>query len=152
MADVWRRCSACKQGIALGAVYYTCSVSTCNRVRTALAFCSVTCWEIHLPTERHREAWAIEQRAPTKPEPIQEAVALASRRAATAATAATVDGEILVVASKLKAYIRARAGYNTSDGVLPVLSDAIRKLCDEAIRNARRAERRTVMNPDIPRD
>ena len=148
MADVWRRCSACKQDIALDGVYYTCSVSTCNRVRTALAFCSVTCWEIHLPTERHREAWAIERRAPAKPEPIHQAVALASRRAAVA----TDDREILVVASKIKAYIRARAGYNTSDGVMPVLSDAIRKLCDEAIRNARRAERRTVMNPDIPRD
>ncbi len=152
MADLWRRCSACKQDIALGGAYYTCSVSTCNRVRTALAFCSVTCWEIHLPTERHREAWAIEQRAPTKPEPIHAAVALASRRAAAAAAVATDDGEILVVASKLKAYIRARAGYNTSDRVLPVLSDAIRKLCDEAIRNARRAERQTVMNPDIPRN
>ncbi len=151
MADVWRRCSACKQDIALGGAYYTCSVSTCNRVRTALAFCSVTCWEIHLPTERHREAWAIEQRAPTKPEPIHEAVALASRRAAPSRVA-TDDREILVVASKLKAYIRTRAGYNTSDRVLPVLSDAIRKLCDEAIRNARRAERRTVMNPDVPRD
>ena len=25
MADVWRRCSACKQDIALGGAYYTCS-------------------------------------------------------------------------------------------------------------------------------
>ena len=50
MADIWRRCSACKQDIALGGAYYTCSVSTCNRVRTALAFCSVTCWEINYTT------------------------------------------------------------------------------------------------------
>jgi histone H3/H4 len=61
-------------------------------------------------------------------------------------------GEILIVASRLKSYIRRHAGYNTSDTVLPVLSDAIRKICDEAIRNARRAERQTVLDRDVPRD
>lgn len=145
MAEVWRRCSACKQDIPLGGEYFTCSVSTCNRKRTALAFCTVTCWEIHLPTERHREAWALEQRAPTRPEPLQDAVARVAK------TAAEVDrGEILVVASKLKAYVRAVSGYNTSDRALPRLSDAIRKICDEAIRNARRAERETVLDRDVP--
>jgi hypothetical protein len=147
MAEVWRRCSACKQDIPLKGVYYTCSVSTCNRKRTALAFCSVTCWEVHLPTERHREAWAIEQTAPTEPEAIRDAVARVSRKAA------PIDqGEILVVASKLKAYVRSQAGYNTSDNVLPVLSAALRKICDAAIANARRAERQTVMDRDVPRD
>ena len=147
MEAFWRRCSACKESIELGAVYYTCSVSTCNRKRTGLAFCSVSCWEVHLPTERHREAWAIEQTAPTQPEAISEAVARSSR---TATAKHQVDkGEVLVVASKLKAYIRAQAGYNTSDGVLAVLSDSIRELCDEAIANARRAERGTVMDRDV---
>jgi len=56
------------------------------------------------------------------------------------------------VASRLKAYVRKRAGYNTSDGVLPILSAAIRKICDEAIRNARRAERETVLDRDVPRE
>ena len=69
MAERWRRCSACKNDIALGGVYWVCSVSTCNRKRTALVFCSVDCWEIHLPTERHREAWAVEARAPSVPDP-----------------------------------------------------------------------------------
>jgi hypothetical protein len=59
--------------------------------------------------------------------------------------------EILVVASRLKAYIRDAAGYSTSDRVLPVLSDALRKICDEAIRNARRDERMTVLDRDVPR-
>ena len=150
MDEVWRRCSACKEPIALGAQYYTCSVSTCNRKRTALAFCSVTCWEVHLPTERHREAWAIEQRAPMKSEPIREAVA---RSARTASESGRTDrGEILIVASKLKAYIQSQSDYNTSDNVLSVLSDAVRKICDEAIANARRAERGTVMDRDVPRD
>ncbi len=60
----WRRCSACKNPIASGAIYWTCSVSTCNRKRTGLAFCTVTCWEVHLPGANHREAWAVEKFAP----------------------------------------------------------------------------------------
>ena len=60
-------------------------------------------------------------------------------------------GEILIVASRLKAYIRSGAGFNTSDTVLPVLSDAIRKICDQAIRNTRSAGRQTVLDRDVPR-
>jgi len=56
---------ACKNEIALGSMYWACSVSPCNRKRTALFFCSVDGCEIHLLTEGHREAWAIEERAPT---------------------------------------------------------------------------------------
>jgi len=63
----WRRCSACKGDIDHGATYWTCNVSTCNRTRTALVFCSVTCWEVHLPGANHRETWAVEQTAPRQP-------------------------------------------------------------------------------------
>jgi hypothetical protein len=153
MAETWRRCSACKRPIELGGTYYTCSVSTCNRARTALVFCSVDCWEIHLPTERHRDAWAVEQRAPTTAEPPEDASSAPRRRAArppAKGAGGSSDREILVVASRLKAYVRGRAGFNTSDAVLPILSDALRRLCDEAIRNARRAERQTVLDRDVP--
>ncbi|MAG32254.1 MAG: hypothetical protein CL908_15330 [Deltaproteobacteria bacterium] len=171
MAERWRRCSACKTDIELGAIYWACSVSTCNRKRTALVFCSVDCWEIHLPTERHREAWAVEERAPTVPDspegpwqvrkrspkprpqvPARSAAGVAAHGTAPAAAPMASDTrEILVVASRLKAYIRDAAGYSTSDRVLPVLSDALRKICDEAIRNARRDERMTVLDRDVPR-
>jgi hypothetical protein len=63
-SDVWLLCSACRKGIAFGAVHWVCSVSTCNRSRTRLVFCSVPCWDSHLATLRHREAWAVEERAP----------------------------------------------------------------------------------------
>ena len=154
MAERWRRCSACKDDIALGSVYWVCSVSTCNRKRTALFFCSVDCWEIHLPTERHREAWAVEERAPSVPDPPEGTPRKSStkRKSRVIAGGTSGAGEILIVASRLKAYIRHGSGYNTSDTVLPVLSDAIRKICDEAIRNARLAERQTVMGRDVPRD
>jgi hypothetical protein len=65
-ATTWKRCSTCRGAIAFGALYYVCSVSTCNRVRLTYRFCSVECWEEHLPLMRHREAWAVEETAPTK--------------------------------------------------------------------------------------
>jgi hypothetical protein len=65
-ATIWKRCSTCRGQIAFGATYYVCSVSTCNRARTIYRFCSVECWEEHLPLMRHREAWAVEETAPTR--------------------------------------------------------------------------------------
>src|SRR5262245_56677966 len=62
----WRLCSSCKRELAFESAYYACSVSTCNRKRTGLTFCSVSCFEAHVPVLRHKEAWAEEQRAPTR--------------------------------------------------------------------------------------
>src|SRR5262245_13730012 len=64
----FRRCSTCRKDIDFEARYFVCSVSTCNRPRTGLFFCSVDCWDAHLPEARHREAWAEERRAPTRAE------------------------------------------------------------------------------------
>lgn len=61
----WKRCSTCKKEIPFSTTYWVCNVSTCNRARVALAFCSVNCWDAHVPMLRHRESWAEEQRSPT---------------------------------------------------------------------------------------
>ena len=61
----WKRCSSCRKPIAFEAPYHVCSVSTCNRPRTALAFCSLDCWDAHVPMLRHRDASAEEERAPS---------------------------------------------------------------------------------------
>ncbi len=58
-------------------------------------------------------------------------------------------GEILVVASKLKNYIRAQSGMNTSSAVIDVLSERIRQLCNQAIDSAKREGRKTVMDRDF---
>jgi len=172
--DGWHRCSACKKPIDFGAMYWTCSVSTCNRKRTALYFCTVSCWEVHLPVARHREAWAEEQRAPSREQAAREAAAAeapraprriikaekpsgasASPSAAAAAAPSTasadVDREVLIIASRLKAYIRDVSGFNTSERVLEPLSEIVREVCDRAIRTAASDERRTVLDRDIPR-
>lgn len=65
-AAIWKRCSTCRGPIDFATLYYVCSVSTCNRPRTTYRFCTVECWEEHLPLMRHREAWAVEETAPTR--------------------------------------------------------------------------------------
>ncbi|HEY8120531.1 MAG TPA: hypothetical protein VII78_04380 [Myxococcota bacterium] len=153
----WRRCSACKNPIALGAVHQVCSVSTCNRPRTGLVFCSVTCWEVHLPDANHREAWAVERRAPASldPEAASAAASGGQRRivrpAQAAPAAVAAPSEVLIVASRLKDYVRVKSGgYNTSDRVLEPLSEIVRRVCDQAIENARRDGRMTVLERDVP--
>lgn len=169
--QIWRRCSSCKQEIACGATYWTCSVSTCNRKRTALYFCSVSCWDAHLPVARHREAWAEEQTAPNQP--ASSEVSAPARDPASAAPASspagpasparrrrivrpeaprqdTIPREVLIIASRLKDYVRARSGYNTSDRVLEPLSEIVRKVCDDAIASASREGRKTVLDRDLP--
>lgn len=178
MPDRWRRCSSCKQPLAFGAEYWACNVSTCNRGRTALAFCSVSCWDAHLAVVPHRESWAVERRAPSREEWEREQAgapgsatigAPAPRRTepdapAASPTAATprrilpppaearpdaAARDVLIVTSKLKAYIRARSGMSTSDRCVDPLSDAVRELADRAIEKARAEGRRTVLERDF---
>jgi len=57
--------------------------------------------------------------------------------------------ETLVVASKLKNYIRAKSGMNTAANVMDALSERVRELCDQAIENARGDGRKTVRDRDF---
>lgn len=66
MVETWLKCSACRSDIAFSVKYFQCSVSTCNRARTRLVFCSVPCWDSHVATLRHRDAWAEDKIAPTR--------------------------------------------------------------------------------------
>ena len=178
MAETWLKCSACKNPIPFHTTHWVCSVSTCNRARTRLVFCTVSCWDSHVAMLRHRDAWAVEARAPSKeawekelaehpPEPSPAPTAPSAspssapvRRVvgeASPATAAALEGvslqpaerEILIVISKLKKYIKERSGMNCSDAVAEQLSDHVRALCDEAIRSAARDNRKTVLDRDV---
>jgi len=182
MSEQFRRCSTCKAPIAYGAEYFTCSVSTCNQKRTALFFCSVPCWDAHVPGARHRDAWAEKQVAPKSAEadvdgprrgiPVGVPLGATSgadesarrrivvSRATTptgsdddgadeGADGAASDTDVLVVVSKLKAYIRARSDMNTSSGVAEVLSDHLRTIARDAIREAGKNGRKTVLDRDV---
>lgn len=191
-------CSICRAPIPFDGPYYRCSVSTCNRSRTAYYFCSVGCWDAHVPTMRHRDAWAEEARAPSRaqwlaseegramvaqgvtrkiqrpqhpsampaaqqhpspmpaaqqhPSPMPAAQQQGSPHPhAPRLLADDVPDDVLVVVSKLKAYVKARGDLKTSDTVVPVLSDILRQVCDEAMLRAREAGRQTILDRDIPR-
>ena len=185
--DVWLLCSACRKPIRFGATHWVCSVSTCNRERTRLVFCSVSCWDSHVATLRHRDAWAVEARAPGRdeaardaddapvpgpaaPAPVPRPPAPAPRTSMSAAapSASPAGGsvtahaggpalsnkfdhdDVLVVVSKVKKYIRDRGGLNTSDAIAEALGAHVRKVCDDAIRNAVRDGRKTVLDRDVP--
>ena len=57
-------CSMCRTRIAPEQVRYRCSVSACNIGRLKLRFCSVGCFERHIPTARHRSAICVEESRP----------------------------------------------------------------------------------------
>jgi hypothetical protein len=157
-------------------------VSTCNRKRTGLVFCSVECWDAHVPLYNHRESWALENRSPKVKDAEEETSSQAnstssprpkkdtserekfiqglgtgssdedekSERETTMSEAEGNSGkEVLIVASKLKNYIREKSGMNTSAAVVDVLSDKIRELCDQAVEAAKRDGRKTVMDRDF---
>jgi len=155
----YRLCSTCKDPIPFESRYYLCSVSTCNRKRMTLTFCSLSCWDAHQADARHRDAGAEETRAPTRTawekeqEEEEERNAAAGGGAAAAPELRKVAGaaslDTLVVASRLKDYVRDRAGMSTSDRVLGVLSDHLRSLMDAAILVAGKDGRRTVMDRDV---
>ena len=173
-AQTWKRCNTCKKPIAFRSPYFACSVSTCNRKGTDFVFCTVDCWDAHVPTLRHRDAWADEKTAPTAEEWAREQRSEPTRRIVTppasaaaprdvrpaAATSSSAESgpatsgvprDVLVVVSKLKLYVRQTAGMNTSDDVAEPLSDRLRIWCDDAIERARADGRKTVMARDFRR-
>jgi len=141
-SQYWRRCSSCKKEIGFKEKYYVCSVSTCNQKRTGLVFCSVSCWDMHLPFAKHRNASAIEKRSPgfaewerqkseevsvnsnsSSPSPPLPVNRVNTPQDVPAVTTVnlhevTQPHDILVVVSKLKKYVRERSGMNTSDSVM----------------------------------
>ena len=151
--NYWRKCSVCKNEIAFNSKYYVCSVSSCNKKRSPTQFCSVSCWDAHNAVLNHMSAGADEERAPSK----EQAMAQESKREPVRKIITpkkTVENndipqEVLVVVSKLKAYINAKSGMNTSADVMPVLSDFLRSHCDEAIEKAKISGRKTVMARDF---
>ncbi len=146
-------CSSCKKSIALGGSYLVCNVSTCNRARTGLVFCSVDCWDVHLPLARHREAWSEERVAPrTREESDVAAKRKKNVRRRVVPTRGRDPGlprDILVVASKVKAFVKASSGLNTSDAVMEVLSEKIRNICDRAAQKATADGRKTLLDRDF---
>lgn len=160
----WRKCTTCKKQIGFQQKYWVCSVSTCNRQRTGLIFCSVTCFDAHVPVMNHRDAGAFEKKSPSLAEwKSEQEAASAPKPAATprpsqsqtapstpaSQSQASREQEILVVVSKVKDYIRKKSGMNTSDAVMARLTTWVTRWCDESIRMATQHDRKTVLDRDV---
>lgn len=59
------------------------------------------------------------------------------------------EKETLVIASKVKAYIKNSAEMKCSATVIDALSDKVRAICDEAVKSAKADKRKTVQDKDI---
>jgi len=107
---------------------------------------------------RHRDAWAEPVKAPSREQFMTElaeeekAIQMSEEADKRRIVGLSDDGlpkDVLIVVSKLKAYVKARSEMSTSDGAIEVLSAHLRKLCDRAIRHAGTAGRKTVMDRDF---
>ena len=57
--------------------------------------------------------------------------------------------EILVVTSKVKAYVKDKGGLNTSATAIEALSNKLRGIIDQAIQNAKNDGRKTLKDRDV---
>lgn len=148
--NYWRKCTTCKKTIEFGQVYWVCSVSTCNRIRTDLVFCDLKCFDAHVPVMNHRDAGAFERKAPTEREfKIKQSNEKMKGTLDSNQKPNVFDKEILVIISKVKGYIRERSDMNTSDSVMNLLSEKIREYVNSAINRAEAQGRKTVLDRDI---
>lgn len=144
---MWQRCNTCGKSIPFNGIYQKCSVSSCRKY----AFCSVDCWNTHNELENHKSAWAEEETAPAENrEPRRILVKAKNDPAAnTSRPSGEVPRDILIVASKLKAYVKAKHGFNTSGNVMDALSDIVRFHVDKACEKANQDGRKTLMDRDF---
>jgi histone H3/H4 len=145
-ATYWRKCGSCKKEIKYNAIYQACSVSSCSKT----AFCSVDCWDLHVPILNHKNAWAEEERSPaqaeTQPEHQVRRIVVQS---SSPMGKSEMETEVLIVASKLKQYVKDKYDLSTSANVMDALSREVRRLTDRAVEKARAEGRKTLMDRDF---
>lgn len=151
METYWRKCGSCKKDIGFNQVYQTCSV--CGG---KYAFCSVDCWDEHVPVMNHKNAWAEENRSPARAEvtndqPTRRIVSSPSQVSSSSSSSkqSPMDAEVLIVASKLKQYVKDKYDLSTSANVMDALSREVRRLTDRAVEKAKAEGRKTLMDRDF---
>lgn len=146
---VWKKCNSCGNEIEMGEAYQRCSVSNCRK----FAFCSVDCWSLHNEHENHKSAYAEEETAPMSSddnrEPRRVLVKAPSTSSSNSSSHGAIPRDILIVTSKLKAYVKAKHDLNTSGNVTDALSDIVRFHVDKACEKAKQDARKTLMDRDF---
>ena len=144
----WRKCGSCKKDIGFNTIYQVCSVSSCSKH----VYCSVNCWDLHNPIMNHKSSWAEEKRSPAKPDAVSEASEGTRRVIVTpkqTISEVSDSTEVLIVASKLKQYIKDKYDMNTAASVMDALSNNVRRMTDKAADKARSEGRKTIMDRDF---
>lgn len=148
----WRKCGSCKKEIGFNTIYQVCNVSTCKK----MVFCSVDCWNLHNPVMNHKSSWAEENRSPKKENYQSEEdtnaprrILVTNRTSESSAVGDASEEDILIVASKLKQYVKDRFDMNTSANVIEALSHIVRRQTDRAIARAKGEGRKTLMDRDF---
>jgi hypothetical protein len=146
----WKKCSSCGKEIGFRQVYQACSVSSCRK----WAYCSVDCWDLHNPVMNHKSSWAEENIAPSKTaegeqKPRRRIVTSSTKSGTVSSASGDVPREVLVVASKFKAFVKAKFDLNTSVDVLERMSEIMRIVCEDAAAQARTEGRKTLMARDF---
>ena len=150
-ASYWRKCGSCKKEIGFNTIYQACNVSTCRK----MVFCSVDCWNLHNPVMNHKSSWAEENRSPRAEDYKSDEDTNAPRRIMVsnrpleAAVGEASEEDILIVASKLKQYVKDKYDMNTSANVMEALSNIVRRQTDRAVAKARQEGRKTLMDRDF---
>ena len=104
----------------------------------------------------HKSSWAEEMKSPkiesVSPESENQVtprrIMVQGKPTSSIASEDSNETEVLIVASKLKAYIKEKYDMNTSGNVLDALSRDVRRLTDRAVEKARSEGRKTVMDRD----
>ncbi len=148
----WRKCGSCKKEIGFNTIYQACNVSTCKK----LVFCSVDCWNLHNPVMNHKSSWAEENRSPKKENyQVEEdsnaprRILVTNRASESSAVGSASEEDILIVASKLKQYVKDKYDMNTSANVMEALSHVVRRQTDRAVARAKSEGRKTLMDRDF---
>ncbi|MBT3586461.1 MAG: hypothetical protein HN509_16255 [Halobacteriovoraceae bacterium] len=145
----WRKCATCKKEIGHLKIYQKCSVSSCRKN----VYCSVTCWDVHVPVMNHKSAWAEEMTAPgpeaASDERPKRRIIVGSKPKESIIPKGDFPIDVLIVASKLKNYVKEKHGMNTSGNVMEALSEVVRRATDDAVEKATIDGRKTLMDRDF---
>lgn len=142
----WRKCGSCKKEIQYNSTYQVCGASSCQK----FAYCTVDCWSLHDSIMNHKNGWCEDRISPKKEqEGVRRLVIPQKVTTQTTQTSNALENEILIVASKLKQYIKDKHDLSTSADVMDVLSTKVRRLTDQAALKAKSEGRKTLMDRDF---
>ena len=112
---------------------------------------------MHVPILNHKNAWAEEGRSPSQAAvqaeaPVRRIIVSPSQNTpnlAPSSKSSPMDHDVLIVASKLKQYVKDKYDLNTSADVMDALSQEVRRITDRAVDKARAEGRKTLMSRDF---